>query len=264
MKPSVRSVIACRRRCLRRRRKCSANRLALRRQGIGGPMVDSQVPAKPCRSPPLGGGRGIGGPMVDTHLGPKSFRKLTWREGTKNKLSSRFCFVRVKVAEDDGVTIAEHEPLWLIAEWPDGGKAPTKFFRTTLARRMGKKQIVRQERWRTERMYEDLKGELGLDHFEGRSFPGWHHHVSVVLCCYAFVIAERSRSFPPLDSKDACKPCARRCGLNATSVTPSSPFASPSPTSSRAGFLVAPSASSPILPHAASDASSLVPCDRRS
>src|SRR5690606_3954480 len=126
--------------------------------GIGGPMVDNQVPAKPCRSPPLGGGRGIGGPMVDTHLGPKSFRKLTWREGTKNKLSSRFCFVRVKVAEDDGVTIAEHEPLWLIAEWPDGGKAPTKFFRTTLARRMGKKQIVRQERWRTERMYEDLKG----------------------------------------------------------------------------------------------------------
>ena len=64
---------------------------------------------------------------------------------------------------------------------------------------MSKKQIVRlcKERWRTERMYEDLKGELGLDHFEGRSFPGWHHHVSVVLCCYAFVVAERSRSFPP-------------------------------------------------------------------
>lgn len=88
---------------------------------------------------------------------------IAWREGTKDKLSSRFCFVRVKVAEDDGVTIAEHEPLWLIAEWPDGENAPTKFFLTTLARRMGKKQIVRlcKERWRTERMYEDLKGELG-------------------------------------------------------------------------------------------------------
>lgn len=136
-------------------------------------------------------------------LGPKRFRKLTWREGTKAKLSSRFCFVRVKVAEDDGLTVAEHEPVWLIAEWPEGEKAPSKFLLTTLARRMSKKQIVRlcKERWRTERMYEDLKGELGLDHFEGRSFPGWHHHVSVVLCCYAFVVAERSRSFPPSASR---------------------------------------------------------------
>jgi SRSO17 transposase len=132
-------------------------------------------------------------------LGPKKFRKLTWREGSKAKLSSRFCFVRVKVAEDDGLSVAEHEPLWLIAEWPQGETAPSKFLLTTLARKMSKKQIVRlcKERWRTERMYEDLKGELGLDHFEGRSFPGWHHHVSVVLCCYAFVVAERSRSFPP-------------------------------------------------------------------
>lgn len=132
-------------------------------------------------------------------LGAKRFRKLTWREGTKGKLSSRFCFVRVRVAENDGITVAEHEPLWLIAEWLEGEQKPTKFLLTTLARKMSKKQIVRlcKERWRTERMYEDLKGELGLDHFEGRSFPGWHHHVSVVLCCYAFVVAGRSRSFPP-------------------------------------------------------------------
>jgi hypothetical protein len=51
--------------------------------------------------------------------------------------------------------------------------------------------------WRTERAYEELKGELGLDHFEGRSFPGWHHHVTVVLCCYAFIVSERVRRFPP-------------------------------------------------------------------
>ncbi|ATB42217.1 transposase [Cystobacter fuscus] len=57
------------------------------------------------------------------------------------------------------------------------------------------------QRWRTERVYEDLKGELGLDHYEGRRFPGWHHHVSVALCCYAFIIAERMRHFPPLDSR---------------------------------------------------------------
>jgi SRSO17 transposase len=76
---------------------------------------------------------------------------------------------------------------------------PTKFFLTTLRRRMSKKHIVRiiKERWNTERAYAELKGELGLDHFERRSFIGWHHHVSVVLCCYAFVVAERVRHFPP-------------------------------------------------------------------
>jgi SRSO17 transposase len=132
-------------------------------------------------------------------LPKKAFRRLTWREGTKAKLSSRFGFVRVKTTHDDGISLAEREAIWLVAEWPEGEKTPTKFFLTTLSRRMSHKQIVLliKERWRTERMYEDLKGELGLDHFEGRSFPGWHHHVSVVLSCYAFVVAERARAFPP-------------------------------------------------------------------
>ena len=91
---------------------------------------------------------------------------------------------------------------------------------------MSKKQIVDllKERWRTDRMYEDLKGELGLDHFEGRSFPDWHHHVSVVLCCYAFAVAERPR-FPPLDRRVASQPSAPSRGLNATSRTRSSPLA---------------------------------------
>jgi SRSO17 transposase len=132
-------------------------------------------------------------------LPKKAFRRLVWRDGTRRKMRSRFCFVRVKTTHDDGIALADREPLWLVAEWPEGESKPTKFILTTLTRRMSHKQIVRilKERWRTERMYEDLKGELGLDHFEGRSFPGWHHHVSVVLCCYAFVVAERVRAFPP-------------------------------------------------------------------
>lgn len=136
---------------------------------------------------------------VVASLPKKAFRRVTWRDGTKSKLSSRFCFVRVQTTHDDGVPLAVREPLWLVAEWPEGETKPQKFVLTTLPRRMSKKEIVRllKERWRTERMYEDLKGELGLDHFEGRSFPGWHHHVSVVLCCYAFVVAERVRAFPP-------------------------------------------------------------------
>jgi SRSO17 transposase len=131
--------------------------------------------------------------------GRRSFRRLTWREGPGGRLSSRFAFCRVKVAHDDGTDAGDREPMWLVLEWPDGEEKPTKFALTTLPRRMTKKQIVRifKERWRTERAYEELKGELGLDHFEGRSFPGWHHHVTVVLCCYAFVVAERVRRFPP-------------------------------------------------------------------
>lgn len=121
------------------------------------------------------------------------FRRITWREGTQHTLVSRFCFRRV-VVDRDGA-----DAQWLVIEWPEHEKAPTKFVLTTLPRRLSKKQIIRllKERWRTERAYEDLKGELGLDHFEGRSYTGWQHHVSVVLCCYAFVVAERARHFPP-------------------------------------------------------------------
>jgi SRSO17 transposase len=136
---------------------------------------------------------------LGVELGPRAFRRLTWREGPGGKLSSRFAFRRVKVANDDGTDAGDREPMWLVMEWPEGEAKPTKFILTTLPRRMTKKQIVRivKERWRTERAYEELKGELGLDHFEGRSFPGWHHHISVVLCCYSFLVSERVRRFPP-------------------------------------------------------------------
>ncbi len=140
--------------------------------------------------------------VIAKQVEEKSFRRVTWRDGTmpqRHKLSSRFSFCRVKVAHDDGSELAEREPLWLIIEWRQGEAEPTHFALTTLRRKMSKKQIVRlfKERYRTERVYEEMKGELGLDHFEGRSYPGWHHHVSVAICCYAFVITERMRHFPP-------------------------------------------------------------------
>jgi SRSO17 transposase len=126
----------------------------------------------------------------------KGFRRCTWREGTNSKLFSRFALRRVKVPVEKGVSPRAE---WLLIEWPYEEKEPTKFFLTTLRRSMSKKQIVRiiKERYRTEQAYEELKGELGLDHFEGRSFIGWHHHVSVALCAYAFLVAERSRGFSP-------------------------------------------------------------------
>jgi SRSO17 transposase len=138
---------------------------------------------------------------LGVQLGQHAFRKITWRDGNRpnRKLSSRFVFCHVKVAHDDGTVPMLREPVWLVIEWPYGEDRPTKFFLTSLRRRMTRKQIVGviMERWRTERVYQELKGELGFDHFEGRSFVGWHHHVSVVLCCYALIVAERVRAFPP-------------------------------------------------------------------
>jgi SRSO17 transposase len=127
------------------------------------------------------------------------FRRCTWREGTKQDLSARFAALRIVAAHDDGQLLEDRDQEWLLIEWRDGEDEPANYFLSSLPARMTKKQLVRivMQRWRTERAYEDLKGELGLDHFEGRSFPGWHHHVSVVLCCYAFVVAERARHFPP-------------------------------------------------------------------
>jgi SRSO17 transposase len=136
---------------------------------------------------------------VGHHLSSKAFRNVTWREGTKGKLRSRFAMVRaLPVRHEPGA--ADDEPVWLLLEWPAGELSSTKFWLATLPRHWSKKRLVRlvKERYRTERIYEDLKGELGLDHFEGRSFRGWHHHVSAVLSCFAFIVAERLQRFSPL------------------------------------------------------------------
>ena len=127
------------------------------------------------------------------------FRRCTWRQGTKQDLSARFTLRRVVPAYDQARNVDEREAVWLLIEWRDGEDEPANCFFCSLPGRLTKKQLVRRvmQRWRTERVYQDLKGELGLDHYEGRRYPGWHHHISVVLCCYAFVIAERVRRFPP-------------------------------------------------------------------
>jgi len=137
--------------------------------------------------------------------GKKGFRRTTWREGTRARLSARFAFMRVVPFHDDGIDPAIREDVWLIMEWEDSEAAPTKFYFATLPPKMSHKRLIRtiKMRWRTERVYQDLKGELGLDHFEGRSFRGWHHHVSAVLCCYAFIVAESSTAFSPSAGKEA-------------------------------------------------------------
>jgi SRSO17 transposase len=137
----------------------------------------------------------------------RQFRRTTWRQGTKRPLAARFALRKVVPFHDDGIPVSMREDVWLLMEWEDGEPAPTKFYFINLDPhlRVTKKMLVRlvKQRWRTERVYEDFKGELGLDHFEGRRFRGWHHHVSVALSCFAFVVAERIRAFPPSTGKEA-------------------------------------------------------------
>jgi SRSO17 transposase len=129
----------------------------------------------------------------------RGFRRCTWRKGTKQDLSARFALRRIVPAYDQCHGMDNRESLWLLVEWRDGETEPANYFLSSLSSRMTKKKLIQlaMQRWRTERVYQDLKGELGLDHYEGRRYPGWNHHVSVALSCYAFIIAERVRRFPP-------------------------------------------------------------------
>ena len=89
--------------------------------------------------------------------------------------------------------------MWLLVEWPEGHESPTNYVLSNLHVTTPLEEMldICGNRGRIERAYQDLKGQLGLDHYEGRAFVGWHHHVSVVLVCYAFLVAERARSFSP-------------------------------------------------------------------
>ena len=147
--------------------------------------------------------------LVAAIVGEGSFRKVTWREGTRRALSARFAMLRVQVVTGRDT---RGEEQWLVIDKLERGGPVEHFVLTTLPESMGRKQLVRRikQRWRTERVYEDLKGELGLDHFEGRTYTGWQHHVSCVLACYAFLVAERARVFPP-EAGRACRDDALEC-----------------------------------------------------
>lgn len=128
--------------------------------------------------------------------GGDRYRKVTWRQGTRSGMSSRFAMLRVRPITGKN---RRGEEQWLVIEKPDRRAPPEHYVLTTLPASTTKKQLVRRikQRWRIERTYEDLKGELGLDHFEGRSYRGWQHHVTCTLACFAFLVAERARAFPP-------------------------------------------------------------------
>jgi SRSO17 transposase len=125
------------------------------------------------------------------------FKTVTWREGARGKLSSKFLAYRVRPAEKHTKGKLPAEEQWLLCEWPDGDAAP-KFHLSTLPKHLSLRQLVRiaKMRWRVERDYQDLKGEVGLDHFEGRSWRGLHHHATLCAVAHGF-LALRRALFPP-------------------------------------------------------------------
>ena len=159
------------------------------------------LPAKPWS------GRGQPPKLIrrdDTHQ-PVSVKKLarglpkqawcniTWREGTAEGLSSRFARVRVRVAHRDYKLTASRPEEWLLIEWPDGEKEPTKYWLSTLAQDVSFRHLVdlAKLRWRIERDYQELKQELGLGQFEGRGWRGFHHHATLCIAAYGFLVSER-------------------------------------------------------------------------
>jgi SRSO17 transposase len=132
-------------------------------------------------------------------LPEKSWQKIRWREGVRGMMSSRFAALRVRPAHKDGQRTEPRSIEWLLIEWPISEKTPTKYWLSTLSEDVEICELVRvsKMRWRIERDYQELKDEIGLDHYEGRSWRGFHHHGSLCIAAYAFLSAERARLSPP-------------------------------------------------------------------
>ena len=126
-------------------------------------------------------------------LAPRQWKKVTWREGTNQALTSRFAAVRVRCANRDYWRSELRAEEWLLVEWPKGDAEPIKYFLSTLPARTSIQELVRvaKLRWRIERDYQELKQEFGLDHYEGRGWRGFHHHATLCIAAYGYLLAER-------------------------------------------------------------------------
>ena len=156
-----------------------------------------------------------------------SYRRVSWREGSRGPQSSRFAAVRVRTAHRHAVGRAPGPEQWLLCEWTTDEPAPSKFYLSTLPPTTSVRDLVRlaKLRWRVERDYQEMKGELGLDHYEGRNWLGFHHHAALCAAAHAF-LALRRALFPPeasaMDPADgppppAASPPATLTGLSALS-----------------------------------------------
>jgi SRSO17 transposase len=131
-------------------------------------------------------------------LPASAWKTVAWRQGTKQSLRSRFAALRIRPAHRDYWRSEPHPEEWLLVEWPRGEAEPTKYWLSTLPADTKIGDLVRlaKQRWIIERDYQELKQELGLGHFEGRGWRGFHHHAILCIAAYGFLVAERSRFSP--------------------------------------------------------------------
>nr|WP_305123549.1 IS701 family transposase [Roseomonas sp. GC11] len=136
--------------------------------------------------------------QVALDLPPTAWHRVIWREGSNAPLASRFAAVRVRPAHRDGQRPAPRPEEWLLVEWPKGEVEPTKYWLATLPGTTKLRALVSlaKLRWRVERDYLDLKQELGLGHYEGRGWRGFHHHATLCIAAYGFLLAEQA-ALPP-------------------------------------------------------------------
>jgi SRSO17 transposase len=137
-------------------------------------------------------------------LPASAWRKITWREGTAERLSSRFARLRVRAAHRDYTLSESRDEEWLLVEWPENESEPTKYWLASVAHDISFKGLVdlAKLRWRIERDYQELKQELGLGHYEGRGWRGFHHHAALCIAAYGFLISERE-TIPPSAPRSA-------------------------------------------------------------
>jgi SRSO17 transposase len=131
---------------------------------------------------------------------PKTaWQSVRWREGTKGTMMSRFAAVRVRPAHRDHLRREPRPIEWLVIEWPPHEAEPTKYWLSSVPEDVELSELVSlgKIRWRIERDFQELKDELGLDHYEGRGWRGFHHHGVLCIAAYCFLAAERGRLSPP-------------------------------------------------------------------
>ena len=133
-------------------------------------------------------------------LSKRAWRRIEWREGSAEPLASRFARLRIRVAHRDDQRADPRPQEWLLIEWPKGEAEPTKYWLSTLPNDIAFDRLVdlAKLRWRIERDYQELKQEVGLGQFEGRGWRGFHHHATLCIAAYGFLISERE-TIPPVD-----------------------------------------------------------------
>jgi len=132
------------------------------------------------------------------NLPSSAWKTVVWRGGTRKPLRSRFAALRIRPAHRDYWNSEPRPEEWLLIEWPNQEAEPTKYWLSTLPAETKLPDLVRlaKHRWIIERDYEELKQELGLGHYEGRGWRGFHHHATLCIAAYGFLVAERSRFSP--------------------------------------------------------------------